>query len=101
MEHTVYPHDRLALRRKGSIHTIRTERDFWIAVALKNFPIHFAIPHAVAADTAPGIHHNFASQLARSMIKPERASFQLETSVNRVQDIAKRKVDGRVLRVGL
>src|SRR5271170_292780 len=105
-EDSVHPHGRLSVQRHSPVDAIRTKCNFRIAVAFQYFPMHFVVTHFAATLTAFCIHYDFAREPARSRItrrtiEAQRTLLQAERSMNRVERIAERVVNGGVLRVQL
>jgi|HubBroStandDraft_3_1064219.scaffolds.fasta_scaffold16597_3 hypothetical protein len=63
-ENAVYAHFSLFLGSHVPIDAIRTKHNVRVAVALQNLLLHLPVTHCTAAVATPGIHYDFAGELA-------------------------------------
>ncbi len=94
-------HLRTAVVAHGAHHMLRSEDDRRKFLGLENLLLHLLIARVVAGLSAGGIHHQFAIRRSRRTVKAKHATLQLKSSVDRVQNVAERPINGALCRIEL
>lgn len=90
-----------ALRIERAFQFDWFKRDFCKLVTFQDLAVHVAVPVAVAAVAAGGIHDDRAARLTCCRIEPDRAALQSENAANGVEIRAEGEIDFGMRRVEL